>query len=383
MNAVSLTETRYTRRTSLREDEKRVNFRQIDCETLDLLSSPEAAKVTSSMCRIYVKLINAPTSFWEREGVLRLAGEFVEQNGVELRLTAWGQLLRLTQVSGDTLNKALQWMHQQGIIGYHARKNGVGIWIFINRALSSIKKVENQKNLRAVAAPTFPARTPEVGAPFNLVVLDTLDTGNPRAPKRGAETKTTEIKAIEESPENSRPQGQVTFVQSENANGQRPDHAFDVMINQLQLRLEQRLKIATAQAASDAHERTRQWFEHKALPKAVRVGQREAYNVLRKYGLLKRELSFEPQVGKPRVASDSPTTKPRTCEEIQELAEACVAIFEMQGKAIEQTISELCASATTRLSLEEAEEIKKAADKITNRNQGQCRSKGPQPKQNL
>ena len=31
-------------------------------------------------------------------------------------------------------------------------------------------------------------------------------------------------------------------------------------------------------------ERTRQWFETKALPKAVRVAQHETYDLLRKHG---------------------------------------------------------------------------------------------------
>ncbi len=82
-------------------------------------------------------------------------------------------------------------MHQQGIIGYHARKNGVGIWIFINRALSSIKKLDQQKNLRSVPASTSFARTSELGTPFkiNYVNLDILDKDNPHAPKTGAESQ--------------------------------------------------------------------------------------------------------------------------------------------------------------------------------------------------
>jgi hypothetical protein len=41
---------------------------------------------------------------------------------------------------------------------------------------------------------------------------------------------------------------------------------------------------AAAQSAARDMERTRQWFETKALPKAVRVAQRETYDLLRKHG---------------------------------------------------------------------------------------------------
>ena len=48
------------------------------------------------------------------------------------------------------------------------------------------------------------------------------------------------------------------------------------------------MKSAAAQAASQAAAgemaRTREWFEAKALPKAVRVAQHETYDLLRKHG---------------------------------------------------------------------------------------------------
>jgi DNA-binding transcriptional regulator YhcF (GntR family) len=322
------------------------------------------------MCRIYLKLINAPSSFYEREGVLRLTGQFIEGNdGQEKYLTAWEQLLHLTQVSGDTASKALKWMHQQGIIGYHARKNGVGIWIFINRALSSIKKIEEQKNLRPAPAPYYPARTPEVGTPFktNYVKIDILDKDNPHAPKTGAETKIYEVDEAREEAASHKTlptQKPVTSEETETANPKK-NADLDRLIARLQTELEKRLATATARATSDAHEHTRQWFEQKALPKAIRIGQKEAYNVLRTYGLLKRESRSESQVGKSFVASENTNVKQRTHAEIRDLAEACVAMFELQGKAIEQTISEMCASEKTKLSADDAEHIKKVALEIT------------------
>lgn len=370
MNVAGLENKRFTRRTSLRPDEKRTNFRQIDCETIQVLSSAEAAKITPSMCRIYLKLINAPSSFYEREGVLRLTGQFIEGNdGQEKYLTAWEQLLHLTQVSGDTASKALKWMHQQGIIGYHARKNGVGIWIFINRALSSIKKVEEQKNLRPAPAPYVPARTPEVGTPFkaNYVKIDILDKDNPHAPKTGAETNFSEAETVraEASSHQTLPAQKPTTSKNTETTNPTTNADLDKLIARLQTELEKRLAMATARATSEAHEHTRQWFEQKALPKAIRIGQKEAYNVLRTYGLLKRESLSDSQVGKSFVASETTNLKQRTHAEIRDLAEACAAMFELQGKAIEQTISELCASEKTKLSLDDAEQIKKVALAIT------------------
>src|SRR5205814_4068941 len=42
---------------------------------------------------------------------------------------------------------------------------------------------------------------------------------------------------------------------------------------------------AAAQTASCEMARTREWFETKALPKAVRVAQHETYDLLRKHGI--------------------------------------------------------------------------------------------------
>ena len=76
----------FVRRTFLSADEYHTNFRKVDCETISRLTSEEATRVTSQMCKVYLSLINAPADCWEREGVLRFAGEEMEGRWV----TAWG-----------------------------------------------------------------------------------------------------------------------------------------------------------------------------------------------------------------------------------------------------------------------------------------------------
>jgi DNA-binding transcriptional regulator YhcF (GntR family) len=66
--------------------------------------------------------------------VLRFESEVREGKQV----TALVQLREQLGVASATASKALQWMHEVGVIGYFAGKNGVGIRIFINRATSSV-----------------------------------------------------------------------------------------------------------------------------------------------------------------------------------------------------------------------------------------------------
>lgn len=129
---------RFVRRTSLNQEERRINFRQIDNDILAALTSDEALAVTHSMSHVYNCLVNAPIELFEQQGKLYFTGGVYD----EKQITAWEQLRRLTKVAGATLKKALDWMHEQGIIGYFAGKNGVGIRIFLNRASTSIAIVE-------------------------------------------------------------------------------------------------------------------------------------------------------------------------------------------------------------------------------------------------
>src|SRR3712207_2907651 len=113
MNA---TQNRFVRRTTLGENEYRRNFRQIDRDAIELLKSAEARRVTRLMGTLYLTLIDAPPHYWEREGVLRFAGTEGE-GGAQ---TAWQQLVALLDCGNTTAKKALDWMCEQGIIGYYA-----------------------------------------------------------------------------------------------------------------------------------------------------------------------------------------------------------------------------------------------------------------------
>ncbi|MDT7806801.1 MAG: hypothetical protein QOJ70_614 [Acidobacteriota bacterium] len=185
-------------------------------------------------------------------------------------------------------------MHAQGIIGYYAGKNGAGIRIFINRAMASIGRRAGQKNLRVVRAPIQESHTPVAGTPFNdsFAVSEGLETDiNPRAPKNGAGTK-----LVGKTPSAS-PQPQALGARTpHNSEGRKlvaaPPTASVVSIEEIFERLKGELEPcvreiaahAAAQSAARDMERTRQWFETKALPKAVRVAQRETYDLLRKHG---------------------------------------------------------------------------------------------------
>ena len=187
MNVLSAASQRFVRRTSLSQNEYRTNFRQIDCDVIASLISKEASKVTPQMSKIYLALVTAPSGFWEREGVLHLAGG----ESSEGWQTAWEQIIELTAVASATARKALAWMTGQGIIGYHAGKNGVGIRIFINRAASSIgrKPDQDQKNLRLVPASSIAPRTSSDEAAFkeSFAEKENLEVDLiPHAPKRGA-----------------------------------------------------------------------------------------------------------------------------------------------------------------------------------------------------
>ena len=90
--------------------------------------------MTPLMSKIYLRLVSAPAEFWEREGVLYFSAGERGRRPVKASKVLYG----LLGVASATAHKALGWMHEQGIVGYFAGKNGVGIRIFLNRAAGSI-----------------------------------------------------------------------------------------------------------------------------------------------------------------------------------------------------------------------------------------------------
>lgn len=186
--AAALGAQRFARRTSLAPNEYHKNFHKIDEEVIAVMTSPEADAVTPLMSKIYLRLVNAPREFWEQKGVLRFTAQEKEGKLVKASTVLCDYLC----VARATVSKALKWMHEQGIIGYFAAKNGVGVRIFLNRATSSIGVrpiTTDQKFLQ------FPGGSNEAQAgsqnepAFNdsFAVSEKSDTDiNSHAPKNGA-----------------------------------------------------------------------------------------------------------------------------------------------------------------------------------------------------
>ena len=370
MNA---TQSRFVRRTTLRDDEYRTNFRQMDRDAIEQLKSAEARQVTNLMAALYLTLIDAPPEYWEREGVLRFTGN----DGESEPITAWRQLVGLLGCGNTTAKKALDWMHAQGLIGYYAGKNGAGIRIFINRAVASIGRRGGQKNLRLVRAPAPETRTPAAGTPFNdsYAVSEVLETDlNPRAPKNGAETEPV-------GKTSSDPARPPTLVTRTSLNREEREKSttrpiagagfVDEIAERLRSELEPLLKDAAARAAAQSTsremERTRQWFETKALPKAVRVAQRETYDLLRKQrGVEGRrgQGSANLEVGRGAGDYTAVAARPLTADGVRETAEVCIALLETQGKSIEVTISEISSEGGGWLLPEDAPRVREAAREL-------------------
>ncbi|MET0650013.1 MAG: hypothetical protein ABW208_25675 [Pyrinomonadaceae bacterium] len=344
MSMPALSAPRFVRRTSLGPGEYRKNFRQIDREVIEAVTSPEADAVTPLMGKIYLRLVNAPPGCWERDGVLRFEYELREAG----RVKAWSVLCEVLGVASATANKALRWMHEQGIIGYFAGKNGVGIRIFLNRAASSVgKKILEFPPASSGARPASPDET---ALNDSYAVSEDLESDlNSRAPKNGADTnggvKTpSEIEPAEVT--GAVPVGEI--------------------VRRLRNELEPCVRKAAAQAAAREHERTREWLERSGIPKATRVAQHEAYNVLRSHGLINSSAGRARaglEVGR---ADDARATAagPLTPEEITETAETCVALLEAQGKAIDVTLSEISSEGGGWLLPQDAPRVREAAQAL-------------------
>src|ERR1051325_7657214 len=154
MSARLISPHRFIRKTQLSANEYRKNFHQIDKEIIETITSSEADGITPLMSKIYLRLINAPATYWERDGVLRFEAEVREGK----RLKAWSVLCDLLKVSSATANKAITWMHKEGVIGYFSGKNGVGLRIFFNRAASSIGTLPAHQDKKLLDFPRASSR---------------------------------------------------------------------------------------------------------------------------------------------------------------------------------------------------------------------------------
>jgi hypothetical protein len=258
-------------------------------------------------------------------------------------------------------------MHEQGIVGYFAGKNGVGIRIFLNRATSSIGSRARQKILEFARASSEGARTSldEVAFSDSFADLEVSDTDlNPRAPKNGAE-KTRVVKTAPD-PHPTRSGYPPHGVGSENVLPQqlalRVEVSVEEIVSRLRHELEPSLQSAAQRAAAQEHERTREWLESRGLPKAARVAQREAFNVLRKYGVIRDSgQSFHADVGRGHPAQEQ---QPLSDVEVEELAQACVAMLEVKGQSVEVTLSEMSAEAGGFLLPSDAPRVRTRAEAL-------------------
>jgi hypothetical protein len=339
--AHAVTSPKFLRQTTLRGMEANTNFKMLDDDVAEAITSAEADKVTPLMSKVYTRLLMTPVEMREGVRVLRFAGEEREGKWV----TAWEQLRRHLRVSSETARKALCWMHGQGIIGYYSGKNGVGIRIFLNRAANSVtsrREVRAEKFLPFAHTSDYRLRTSPVETPFkdSFAVSEVLETDlTPLAPKNGADKRHP---ANDSSKEPARPAPnpspfRLPDKESFTRVRRHSEMPSDWVVERLRGELEPVLRQIARQAAADEHERTRVWLERSGLPKAARVAQRETYDVLRRNNVIKdgsRKTSGE-------VGSGSyvrPEPRPLSESELAELAEACVALYEAKGQTAEDTL---------------------------------------------
>lgn len=369
--------TKFVRKTQLSANEYHKNFFKLDEEIIAAITSAEADKVTLLMSKIYLRLVNAPDQYWEREGVLRFEAECREAGQVK----AWDVLCETLGVASATANKAITWLHDSGIIGYFAGKNGVGLRIFLNRAATSIgvrAASAGQKILQFAPASSSEGHASQNEAAFNdsFAVSDGLDSDlNRSAPENGADTKTVDKKVLEPTPPpDTQPhvpnQGEGKEVEA------MPQPSGTVSVREIVERLKTELEPCVTRAATQAAmqsaaremARTREWFETKALPKAVRVAQHETYDLLRKQGSLDertRRARADLEVGRAGSDSYEPSVPHKlTPEEVREIAETCVALLETQGKSIDLTLSEISAEGGGWLLPEDAPRVREAAQTL-------------------
>jgi hypothetical protein len=360
---------RFVRRTTLGANEYRRNFHQVDRDIIAAVTSEEADGVTPLMSKIYLRLVSAPPELWEREGVLY----FTAGNDGGRPVKASKVLYGLLGVASATAHKALQWMHGQGIIGYFAGKNGAGIRIFLNRASASIgvrTTAAGKKILPFARGSNGEARGSIVEPAFSDSYAD-LEVSekdlNPHAPKDGAEQTVVVKKHPDPAPTYSGhpPQAVVLENVPPPQTALRVEVPVEELVSRLRRELEPSLQSAARRAAAQEHERTREWLESRGLPKAARVAQREAFNVLRQHGLV-GEATTRTRAGvEVGCGGRAPAAARRLSpDEVRELAETCVAMLEVHGQSIDVTLAELSAEAGGVLLAEDALSVRETANAL-------------------
>ncbi len=357
---------RFIRKTQLAPNEYRKNFHQIDREVMAVITSEEADQVTPLMSKIYLRMVNAPEKYWERDGVLRIEAEVRDEKLVK----AWAVFCELVGVASATASKAISWMHEQGVIGYFSGKNGVGLRVFLNRAVSSVGVRTARAGEKILAFP--PASSHVSHASLNepafndsFAVREISDTDfNSCAPENGADNERVDNK----SPEPPQPPVVNRHLSTNHDSSFRttPDVlSLDDIIARLRTELEPVMRTAARQAAAQEHERTREWLENRGLPKAARVAQHEAYNVLRKYGVFSESArSSNSHANLGRTDYTPPEPHLLSANEITEMASVCIALLETKGQSIELTLSEMSAEAGGFLLPVDAPRVREKANSL-------------------
>jgi hypothetical protein len=371
---------RFIRKTQLAPNEYRKNFRQIDQEIITAVTSAEADRVTPLMSKIYLRLVAAPTEFWEREGVLYFAPRDTDGHPVK----ASKVLYEVLGVASATAHKALQWLHEQGIIGYFAGKNGAGIRIFLNRAASSIGVREGtaSKKILPFARGSNDAThgsTAEPAFKDSFADLETLDSDlDPRAPENGAAEIRTVVDRETADPATDAPSLSTADVQTDRHGRTDRSAARRISADELAGRLASEIVPHVKAAAAHEHERTREWFIAHALPKAIRISQRSAYDVLRAHGLVTEpgvQRRSRAKVNGQEVDNSVPTKaapRPLSDDDITELSSGCVALLEVQGRSIEHTLAELSVTAGGFLLPEDAPKVRAMAESLLRSRGANC-----------
>jgi hypothetical protein len=376
---------RFVRRTTLAPHEYRKNFRQIDSDIIAALTSREADAVTPQMSKIYLRLVSAPAHFWEREGVLFISAA---QSASDRPLKASRLLYELLGVASATAHKALSWMHEQGIIGYAAGKNGVGIRIFLNRATTSIGVRPGREKILPFGRSSTSGRAGSAGEPAfkdSYAVREVLETEEIRRLPAGSAGRTAGQHVVADAtvvsprspqpvPPNDAPescrQSQGFEPERSSERQAQPSRSsagpkavagvetlVEDVISRLSRELLPTLQATARSAAALEHDRTRLWLETRGLPKAARVAQSEAFAVLRRHGLISETAAKrQAEVGRGVMTASEPRRLGES--EVEELAQGCLALLETQGRALEATLAELSSTEGGYLLAEDVERVR-------------------------
>ena len=341
---------RFIRKTQLAPNEYRKNFHQLDDDIILAITSPEADRVTPLMSKIYLRLTTAPAQYWERDGVLRFEAEWREGK----HFKAWSVLCEVLGVASATASKALTWMHDAGVIGYFAGKNGVGIRVFLNRATNSIGSRATQGGKKilpfAPASPNFSAASAnEPAFKDSFAVPDGLDSDHsPRAPKNGAATETRNVK---QSPDS----GAEALTASQ-------------LVQQLLAGVESILAGVVRREGQRGFERMRDWLDHYGIPKATRVAVHEGYRVAaREDSKEEKRRRHEDWINTGRNdLVPLPGPHPLSDFEVVMYAEMCVELFSEKGVLTDAALSDLSAEAGGMILPEDAPRVRAAIEGILN-----------------